>query len=145
MQSQHLLWDGTKNLGDIRMGQNIVLEVHHCGVCGVIFAMEEGYADARRSDKKSWCCPNGHSFSWRGKPEVEELKDKLAAERRRVEATRDLLRAEERSHTATKGHLTRTKRRVAHGVCPCCNRTFAQLERHMKSKHPEFVVAAETA
>jgi hypothetical protein len=24
------------------------------------------------------------------------------------------------------------------GVCPCCNRTFQQLARHMKAKHPGY-------
>lgn len=33
------------------------------------------------------------------------------------------------------------------GVCPCCNRTFSQLSRHMQSKHPDvpFVPAAKPA
>jgi hypothetical protein len=46
-----------------------------------------------------------------------------------------------RSHAATKGHVTRKKRqleRVASGVCPCCNRSFVNLRRHMKTQHPEF-------
>ena len=141
MRAQRL-WDGTKNLGDYKIMPNITLEVHHCGVCGVIFALDVNFADARRSDKQSWCCPNGHSFSWKGRPEVEELRDQVAAAQRRVRATQDLLHHEERSHAATRGHLTRTKKRVAHGVCPCCNRTFAQLERHMASQHPEYVASA---
>lgn len=67
----------------------------------------------------------------------KEVERREAAERR-VQATRDLLYAEERSHAATRGHLTRTKKRGGHGVCPCCNRTFQQLARHMKSKHPDY-------
>jgi hypothetical protein len=23
-------------------------------------------------------------------------------------------------------------------VCPCCNRTFSNLQRHMAHKHPQF-------
>lgn len=30
------------------------------------------------------------------------------------------------------------KNRVANGVCPCCNRHFENLERHMKGQHPDF-------
>jgi hypothetical protein len=28
-------------------------------------------------------------------------------------------------------------KRVNAGICPCCNRHFTDLERHMKSKHVE--------
>ena len=55
----------------------------------------------------------------------------------RAEAERDLRLAEERSHSATKGHLTRAKKRHRAGLCPCCNRQFQDLVRHMASKHPE--------
>lgn len=40
-----------------------------------------------------------------------------------------------------KGVATRLKNRAAHGVCPCCNRTFQQLARHMSAKHPDFKTA----
>lgn len=33
----------------------------------------------------------------------------------------------------------RLRRRTAAGVCPCCNRSFVQLARHMKTKHPDHV------
>lgn len=34
------------------------------------------------------------------------------------------------------------RNRAAAGVCPCCNRTFEQLGRHMTTKHPEYVKEA---
>ncbi len=34
--------------------------------------------------------------------------------------------------------MTKVKKRAANGVCPCCNRTFSDLARHMKAKHPDF-------
>ncbi|HEX9950777.1 MAG TPA: hypothetical protein VGB53_03340 [Rubricoccaceae bacterium] len=43
-----------------------------------------------------------------------------------VEAERQKRRA-----AAQKGAHTRTKKRIAAGVCPCCNRTFQDLARHM--------------
>lgn len=39
---------------------------------------------------------------------------------------------------AARGQVTRLKNRAAAGVCPCCNRTFHQLVRHMAAKHPDF-------
>ena len=29
-------------------------------------------------------------------------------------------------------------KRVHNGVCPCCNRSFQNLQKHMKTKHPEI-------
>jgi hypothetical protein len=90
-------------------------------------------------------CPLGHSHIPSGKGEAEVLRERLERERQSLRATRDLLEHEERSHAATRGHLTRTKKRVAHGVCPCCNRTFKQLSAHMKNKHPGYVAEASSA
>jgi hypothetical protein len=37
----------------------------------------------------------------------------------------------------SEAELRRIQKRTAAGVCPCCNRTFQQLARHMKTRHPE--------
>lgn len=112
-----------------------VLETMTCSECGIFYALPEQMLDwARMHPEITWCCPNGHRRHFPGRT----LEQKLADARQREQATRDLLAAEERSHAATRGHLTRTKKRVAHGVCPCCNRTFQQLSRHMKSQHPDY-------
>lgn len=39
---------------------------------------------------------------------------------------------------AYKGQVTKVKRRVSKGVCPCCNRTFENLARNMESQHPAY-------
>jgi hypothetical protein len=56
----------------------------------------------------------------------------------------ELLRAErgqaKASLTAQKAATTRARRRSAAGTCPCCGRTFQQLVRHEKAKHPEHAV-----
>lgn len=62
---------------------------------------------------------------------IAEKDDELAAARRTIEAER-------RSASAMKGQVTKIKNRVGRGVCPCCNRTFENLGRHMGSKHPDF-------
>lgn len=121
------------------------LEVVTCPSCRLVYAIPESLASSARAypggSPNGWhlFCPMGHGWSYVGKSIAEQLRE----ERRRVEATRDLLAQEERSHNATKGHLTRQKRRAAAGVCPCCNRTFQQLARHMKGQHPDFVERAE--
>lgn len=99
--------------------------------------MERQHANGQK--QRGITCPLGHSWAIAGEGEAEKLRKQLDREHTRLAATRDLLRAEERSHTATRGHLTRQRKRVQAGVCPCCGRTFKQLAAHMKTKHPEFV------
>lgn len=36
---------------------------------------------------------------------------------------------------------TRTRNRIAAGVCPCCNRTFQNLADHMRTLHADYVAA----
>lgn len=38
-----------------------------------------------------------------------------------------------------KSALTLTKKRIAKGKCPCCTKTFADLENHLKEKHAEYL------
>jgi hypothetical protein len=107
--------------------------------CGMPHAIPDSLDDQARAKGHSVYCPLGHTWVYRGQTWQQEIE----ASKRREQATRDLLHAEERSHQATRGHLTRAKKRSAVGVCPCCNRSFQQLARHMKSKHPDFVERAK--
>ena len=110
------------------------LRVVHCW-CGIALAIPDNLRRwAEQAKDRSIYCPNGHKFVF-----TDTFEEKLERERRRHQATKDLLRAEERSHSATRGQLTKTKKRVGNGVCPCCHRTFQQLSRHMKNKHPDYV------
>lgn len=83
-------------------------------------------------------CPLGHTWIPAGKGEAAKLREKLAAEERRSATLTSKLDQEQASHRSTKGQLTKTKKRIANGVCPCCNRSFVQLARHMKTQHPNF-------
>lgn len=104
--------------------------------CGVWFAIPQRMIDARREDGGTFYCPNGHKLSYGETALDKERKGagRLAAQLDQEQAAR---RATERSLAAQKGATTRLKRRAVAGVCPCCNRTFKQLARHMASKHPE--------
>lgn len=98
--------------------------------------MERQHANGERQG--GIYCPLGHSWTFSGKGAAQIERER----RERMEATlthtRDQLEAERRSHAATKGKLTKTAKRVAGGVCPCCNRSFVQLGRHMAIKHPDY-------
>lgn len=119
-----------------RMTYSEELVVTHCW-CGIALAIPSNLDRVARDEGHDVHCPLGHAFVY-----GESNEKKLEAERWRHRATRDLLAAEERSHQATRGHLTRQKKRAVEGVCPCCKRTFKQLARHMSAKHPEYVAHA---
>lgn len=42
-----------------------------------------------------------------------------------------------------KGEVTKLKKRIANGVCPCCKRSFCNLAAHMKTQHPEYTKEEE--
>lgn len=124
-----------------------IIHCSHEG-CGVPFALADSFIAARRADHKTWYCPNGHSRYYPGKSEVEQAQAKVAQLERRLANRDEDLRSERAAHEVTerrrraaKGQLTKTKRRVANGVCPCCNRTFADLGRHMAGQHPDYAEA----
>jgi hypothetical protein len=119
----------------------VVIEATHCGSCGVHFGMDASQLKARREDGGSFFCPNGDKISFH---ETEADKQRKRAERleRQVANREEDLRVERASHTATKGHLTRAKKRADRGVCQHCHRHFANVERHVASQHPEAVAAS---
>jgi hypothetical protein len=124
---------------------HMTLVTTECARCSIVFAVPERFDRDRREDHKDFFCPAGHTLVYKGESDADKLKRQLDAERARVDMLRketirqkDRIAAEKRLHAATKGQLTKTKKRVAGGACPCCNRTFVQLERHMSSQHPEY-------
>ena len=95
-----------------------------------------------RQKGKSFFCPNGHPQSYTGEPIEEKYKKAKLALASATESQkwwREEAEKKARSLSATKGQLTKTKNRIAKGVCPCCNRQFINLQRHMETKHPEYV------
>lgn len=124
----------------------IAYEDQDCITCFVKFGVPHGFTARRREDKKSFYCPNGHSMSY-----TESEADRLRLERDRLkQQTARLLdealdaRAEadveRRRAAAARGQVTKLRKRAANGVCPCCNRTFVNLQRHMASKHANFAI-----
>lgn len=105
--------------------------------CGVPMALPANLVrNVRESGDSLYCPGTGHRFGWGS--ENEKLQKLLDRERTRIGALQDQLRAAERQTTVVKGQLTKARKRTANGVCPCCNRSFVQLSRHMASKHPDF-------
>jgi hypothetical protein len=127
------------------------LELHICPSCGVEWATSERFLDARREDHRSFYCPNGHGLSFpqqndldKALSEIEKYKKLYQQEQRYAAGVLGERNAAQRSLSATKGVLTRTKTRIANGVCPCCNRSFANLHTHMQAKHPDYTTEETT-
>jgi hypothetical protein len=122
-----------------------------CSECGIRWGMPQHFVNTRRENRdergrsKNFYCPNGHSQIFK-ETEADKLRrerDLLKQQIARVEDERTAAwRAEEVATLARRkaeAQLKRTMSRAGAGVCPCCNRTFQQLTRHMQSKHPEIV------
>lgn len=104
------------------------------------------YRAAKASERIGVFCPYGHEGHFLDGPTEEDklrqernsLRQQMAQRDDEIRLERELREATERKLSAQRGVVTRIKNRVGHGVCPCCSRTFENLGRHMKSKHPEY-------
>ena len=124
------------------------LQSIQCGSCGVWHAIPKTMYDDKARIGGYWHCPNGHQRGWEKGTEhtrIKELEAQVEEERKRKVAALERANASAQQLTAactqlkgTKTRLKNVKHRVADGVCPCCNRTFLNLQRHMAIKHPEF-------
>lgn len=108
-----------------------------CCTCGLTFAVPESFERALRDKHQGFHCPNGHPLVFNAKNEAEKLRDELAKEKQRREMAEREAGMEARRAVTAEQELARVTKRVKNGVCPCCNRTFQNLARHMKTKHPE--------
>lgn len=81
-------------------------------------------------------CPLGHTWVISGKSELDIEREKAKRLERSLANREEDLRAERASHIATKGVLTKTRKRAAKGVCQHCHRSFVNMARHVATKHP---------
>lgn len=117
------------------------LEETSCCVCGTPFAIPAVMLSDKRKTAGSIYCPSGHCIGWT-ETEADRLRKKLATETNlRTQAELNAARALDRQQEA-EAMLRKHEKRSANGVCPCCNRSFINMQRHMKTKHPEFKLIA---
>ena len=123
----------------IQVDVNTELITEECCSCGVIFAMPKTLQEKYIENGKSFYCPMGHTMCY---TESTGKKLRQAQERLREQRAYASTLIEQRDGalkrvSVHKGLITRMKNRVRNGVCIHCNRHFADLENHMKTKHPE--------
>jgi hypothetical protein len=115
----------------------MVLQPITCYKCGLTFGLIEDHIYMLRRSGNNFYCPNGHPQAF---VETEEarLEKQLIQEAKYREQLETELQSSERSKAALRGVVTRTRNRIAKGVCPCCNRQFQNLHRHMETQHPDY-------
>jgi hypothetical protein len=141
----HSVSEGQRFAGDSS------LTVVQCWSCHMTYAIPDSlYRSAKkypgeRSDGWRLFCPLGHEWWYVGESDEDRLRrqlsiqrDATAHERARRDQAEAAARAQKAAKTRIKNDRDRIKRRVASGVCPCCNRSFKNLKRHMSSQHPGF-------
>lgn len=140
----------------MQVTQTTKLKQINCGTCGTPFAMDEMIWNSCYNEGGFFYCPLGHSRGWstgQTPSELDKIRKEHAAELSKAETIAAQLRSRladkdsqlqsvQRSASAMKGQVTKIRNRVGKGVCPCCNRSFQNLKRHMELQHPEM---AETA
>ena len=124
------------------MANNVLLTMHagvkfvteECWVCGLPFALSETFYDAKKRFGGGFKCPAGCALTYGEGAETSRIKA-LEAEAARLRAEKDQEQAAKERARAELARAARKIRRTEKGVCPHCNRGFANLRRHMECKH----------
>lgn len=123
----------------------VTLRSETCCQCGMLFGLSSNDLERLRRTHETFWCPSGHPQNYVGKTDLQIAQEQAQRERARADRAaadakhqRDRRQSVERSLTATRGHMTRIKKRIKSGACPCCHEQFANLGRHMQSQHPGY-------
>lgn len=118
--------------------ETVVLEKDTCGRCGGVFALNKVFTDHARANQGGFHCPYCQTgWSW-NESESDRLRKRLEAAQNELRGVKcEILRNQQLLDAEKKAreNAERKLRRADKGVCPCCNRTFQNLARHMATKH----------
>ncbi len=126
------------------------IQIITCASCSIDYGIGGDFQLRRREDHGTFYCPNGHE-NWYPQDNTEQraIKERDAARELAQRESRRRAMAEQEARTAeyqrraAKGQLTKLRKRIANGVCPCCNRSFQNVLAHMANQHPDFAVPSE--
>ena len=119
-------------------------QVTACYKCGIKFGVTTEHYGYLLRDRAWFHCPNGHSQVFLGESETQRLEKQKAVLESQLDAMKCQRDMAKRRIAAMKGVRTKLKQRIAAGVCPCCQRSFENLARHMNTKHPEYLTEEKT-
>ena len=124
------------------------LFVEECCNCGTHFGMSQETYRHFRDNHKEFCCPYGHEQHYTGKSDAEKLTETEKAKRdlenklKYAEQSKSYYQEQNENHKnalrATKGVVTKLRKRSSAGMCQCCKRYFKNVHDHYKTKHPHF-------
>lgn len=127
------------------------MEHLNCHNCGILFGAPDAWVAERRADTRVFYCPNGHSAVFKESTatklqrRIDEMKQQAASAEQALQARLNEARhaglVAEKALASETRKRRRIEKRVAAGVCPCCNRTFEDLHRHMQTKHKDYALA----
>lgn len=120
--------------------ESVFLERMSCNKCGAVFALNLQYVQYARSNAGGYWCPYCDCrWSWSEHKTDRLLKQLEVKERELHEAKCETLRQNQlrEQEQIAREKAEKKLRRVNNGVCPCCKRSFTNLARHMKTKHPK--------
>lgn len=119
-------------------GASVPYNITTCYSCGTPIALTVELHEALLENKKTFYCALGHTQVFTGKSLREQLdaaNELLEAEKKKREWAEQSARVEKKRADRAVAEKKRIRKRVKNGVCPDCNRTFANLQRHMATKH----------
>lgn len=116
------------------------MEIHECPTCHMSYAATDDFFRRMSEKGEGWYCPRGHSVVFRESQaeKMRRLEKDLERQRARARHLDDQREAAQLSARAYKGQVTKIKNRVKNGVCPFCNRSFANVRDHMESEHHDI-------
>jgi hypothetical protein len=126
--------------------KTITMETEICCNCGIPFAIPSDFRSNLLNDSDKWFyCPNGHRQHYSESRETKLRKEAEAAlHKKEEELSRmhnrllsETIERQKQEKLVKKGQ--RDLKRLNNGVCSCCNRTFSNLAKHIKTQHPELV------
>lgn len=113
-----------------------------CSCQSQMWLPEALYVAAKHSPAITFYCPYGHPQIYPAGEStltlVRRERDRLTQQLAEKDDEINKWKVTARRHIAQSEKQAKTLRRVDKGVCPCCNRSFVALQRHMKTKHPDF-------
>lgn len=109
---------------------SVTLQRITCCSCGIVYAIPQTFQQEVRDNHQTFYCPNGHRQWYPAESESEKLL-KLLRQRENELAQKVT------ANIQLDNQLTKIKKDIAVGKCPCCGKTFKHLANHMARKHPK--------
>lgn len=116
-----------------------------CITCGVRYAMPTALYDHQRLKGGYHHCPNGHQQGWsKEESEIDRMRRERDQAKQQIARAEDEKRAEIAKRLKAEAATKKLQKRAASGSCPCCHRTFSNMNIHMRKQHPTFVAEQVT-